>query len=72
MPLDEEFIKQIIQKANEVKNPVTGDRLGNVVEAIIISCGKTAETEDEFLDCIDDAFNELKEIVNEAIKEKKK
>jgi len=71
VPLDEEFIKQVIKKANEVKNPATGDRLGEILEGIIVACGKTAETEDEFLDCIDDAFGELKEIVEEIMKGKR-
>ena len=53
MPLDEEFVKQVIQKANEVRNPATGERLGDVLEAIIKSCAKSTETEDEFIDCID-------------------
>jgi len=61
----EEFARRVIEKANEFKNPATGDRLGDALEKIIIACAKATETEDEFLDCIDDALAKLREAVQE-------
>jgi len=72
MPLDKAFVQEIIKRANTVKNPVTGERLGDVLSSIIRSCAQVTETHDEFIDCIEDALGELKEIVNEVAEEKKR
>jgi len=70
MPV-EEFARRVLEKANEFRNPATGDRLGDTLEKIIMACAKATETEDEFLDCIDDALAKIREVAQEVKRERK-
>ena len=63
-----DYAEQLIKKANELKNPATGERLGDILKNLILSCSKAAETEEELLDCIDDALNKLLEVAREVKK----
>jgi len=67
----EEFAKEVIRKANEFKNPATGDRLGDIMREIVLACARATETEEEMLDCIEDAYRKLTEIVQEVKRARK-
>jgi len=66
MPLPRDVVEEIIRKANEVKNTTTGESLGKVLEPIIRVCGESANNIHEFIECIEDALDELKRIAKQV------